>query len=192
MPRLIQIVIVAAAIATATGAVVFALRDTGIGEPIQIVPPSTAPTPTALLSFELKVYLTGAVYRPGLYAVKEGDRLAEVIALAGGTTEDADLLAVNMAVRVKDQDHVHVPKVGEESPTATVAGQSPASNGNIDINTADAELLETLPGIGEVRAKAVVQYREQNGPFNRVDDIVAVSGIGAATLEGIRDLIAVR
>ncbi len=192
MSRVTNLVIIAAAVATAVGAVVLALRDTDTGQPIEIIPPSAAQATTAPQSSELKVYLTGAVQRPGLYIAKDGDRLAEVIDLAGGATEDADLLSVNLAIRVKDQDHWHIPKMGEQPPPQSTAVQSPAPNGKIDINSAEAKLLETLPGIGEVRAQSIVQYREENGPFKRIEDILGVSGVGPATLEGLRDLIEVR
>ena len=100
--------------------------------------------------------------------------------------------AVNLAVRVKDQDHWTVPKVGESTvvPSSSVSVVLPS--GKVDINTADAELLETLPGIGETRAEAIIRYREEHGPFKKVDDIVAVPGIGSSTLEGLRDLVEAR
>ena len=100
--------------------------------------------------------------------------------------------AVNLAVRVKDQDHWTVPKVGESTVVPPRAGSVASTSGKVDINTADTELLETLPGIGETRAEAIIRYREEHGPFKRVDDIVAVPGIGSATLEGLRDLVEVR
>jgi competence protein ComEA len=187
-----NIVIIAAVVATAVGGVVLALRDTGDGDPIQIIPPATTQPAIAAQSSELKVYVTGAVQSPGLYAVMEGDRLAEVIHLAGGTTEEADLLAVNLAIRVKDQDHWHIPAVGEQPLIQSAGAETVTSNGKIDFNSAGAKLLETLPGIGEVRAQAIIQYREQNGPFKRIEDLLAVPGIGPAILEGIRDLIEVR
>ena len=100
--------------------------------------------------------------------------------------------AVNLAVRVNDQDHWTVPKVGEPTvvPSNTISVES--TSDKIDINTADATLLETLPGIGETRAQAIIHHREEHGPFKRVDDIVAVPGIGSSTLEGLRDLVEAR
>ena len=136
--------------------------------------------------------MTGAVRQPGLYVIKDGDRLADLIDLAGGITEDADMQAVNLAVRVNDQDHWTVPRVGDPSVVPPNVGPVDLPVGKVDINTADAELLETLPGIGETRAQAIIHHREQHGLFKRVDDIVAVPGIGAATLEGLRDLVEVR
>ena len=100
--------------------------------------------------------------------------------------------AVNLAVRVKDQDHWTVPKVGEPTVAPSGAASFEPTGGKVDINTADVKLLETLPGIGETRAQAIIQHREEHGPFKRIDDIVAVPGIGSSTLEGLRDLVVAR
>ena len=192
MSRVVNLVIIVAAIAAAAGGVVLFLRDGDSGEPVRIIPPPAVSSETGRVESEWKAYVTGAVRQPGLYAIKDGDRLADLIDLAGGITEDADMQAVNLAVRVKDQDHWTVPEVGESTvvPSSTVSGDQ--TSGKVNINTADAELLETLPGIGETRAEAVIRYREEHGPFKKVDDIIAVPGIGAATLEGLRDLVEAR
>ena len=192
MPRLVNLAIIVAAIAAAAGGVVLFLRDGDSGEPVRIIPPPSVSTEANPVDVESKAYVTGAVRQPGLYTIKEGDRLADLIDLAGGITEDADMQAVNLAVRVNDQDHWTVPRVGDPSVVPPNVGPVDLPVGKVDINTADAELLETLPGIGETRAQAIIHHREQHGPFKRVDDIVAVPGIGAATLEGLRDLVEVR
>ena len=192
MPRLVNLVFVIAAIAAAVGGVVLFLRNGDDGEPVRIVPPPTVSSVEIREESELKAYVTGAVRQPGLYTIEEGDRLADLIDLAGGITEDADMQAVNLAVRVEDQDHWTVPKVGEPTIVTSNAGRVDLPVGKVDINTADAELLETLPGIGETRAQAIIRHREEHGPFQRIDDIVAVPGIGAATMEGLRDLAEAR
>jgi competence protein ComEA len=192
MQRLMNLVIIVAVVATATGAVVLALRDSDMGEPIEIIPPTTIQPATVAQSSELKGYVTGAVQSLGLYAVKEGEQLAEVIDLAGGTTEEADLLAVNLAIRVKDQDHWYIPVVGEQPLVQSAGAGTATSDDKIDVNASDAKLLEILPGTGEVRAQAIIQYREQNGPFKRIDDLLDVPGIRPAILEGLRDLIEAR
>ncbi len=192
MPRLVNVVIIVAAIAAAAGGVVLFLRDGGDGEPVRIVPPPTVSSVESCAELESKAYVTGAVRHPGLYTIEEGDRLADLIDLAGGITEDADMQAVNLAVRVNDQDHWTVPKLGEPTVVPSNAVSIEPTSGKVDINTADAKLLETLPGIGESRAQAIIRYREEHGPFKRIDDIVAVQGIGSATLEGLRDLVEVR
>lgn len=192
MSRFVNLVIIVAAIAAAAGGVVLFLRDGDPGEPVRIVPQPAVSSETGRSESESKAYVTGAVQRPGLYAIKEGDRLADLIDLAGGITQDADLRAVNLAVRVKDQDHWTVPRVGEPTVVPSNAVSVEPTSGKVDINNADAKLLETLPGIGETRAEAIIHHREEHGPFKRVDDIVAVQGIGPTTLEGIRDLVEVR
>ena len=192
MPRVVNFVIVVAAIAVAAGGVVLFLRDGDDGEPVKIIAPTTPSAETSQAEAELKAYVTGAVRQPGLYTIKEGDRLADLIDLAGGITEDADMQAVNLAVRVNDQDHWTVPTVGEPTVVPSNAVSIEPTSGKVDINTADATLLETLPGIGETRAQAIINHRDEHGPFKRVDDIVAVPGIGSSTLEGLRDLVEVR
>lgn len=192
MPRLVNLVIIVAAIVAAAGGVVLFLRDGDSGEPVRIAPPPSVSSETSQAEAELKAYVTGAVRQPGLYSIKEGDRLADLIDLAGGITEDADMQAVNLAVRVNDQDHWTVPKVGEPTVVPSNAVSIEPTSDKVDINTADAKLLETLPGIGESRAQAIIRHREEHGPFKRVDDIVAVPGIGASTLEGLRDLVEAR
>ena len=164
--------------------------------PIQVlVPPPTASSQA--LPGELKVYISGAVANPGVYSLREGDRLADAISIAGGANADADLSAVNLAVRVEDEEHYHIPAAGE-APSGGVAAALPGSSnpagtcdGLIDLNTASATLLETLPGIGEVRAAATVSYRTEQGPFQSVEEITSVPGIGPATYESIRELVTV-
>ena len=192
MSRFVNVIIVVAAIAAAAGGVVLFLRDGDSGEPVRIVTPPAVSSETSQMETEFKAYVTGAVMRPGLYTIKDGDRLADLIDLAGGITEDADMQAVNLAARVKDQDHWTVPRVGDPTVVPSDSDSVGETVGKVDINTADAELLETLPGIGESRAQAIVGYREEHGTFKHIEDIVAVPGIGPTILEGLRDLVEVR
>ena len=97
---------------------------------------------------------------------------------------------MNLAAKVRDEDHWHIPKVGEVA-EGTSAGP-PGRSDTIDLNTADVALLTTLPGIGEVKANAIVRYREANGPFSSIEALLDVSGIGPATVEAIRDLVTLR
>ena len=192
MSRFVNAIIVVAAIAAAAGGVVLFLRGGDSGEPVRIVTPPAVSSETSQVETEFKAYVTGAVRRPGMYAIKDGDRLADLIDLAGGITEDADMQAVNLAVRVRDQDHWTVPRVGEPTVVPSDSVSVGETIGKVDINTADAELLETLPGIGESRAQAIVGYREEHGSFKHIEDIVAVPGIGPTILEGLRDLVEIR
>ena len=153
------------------------------------------PTATAVPRVDMKVYVSGAVRELGVYDMAEGSRLADALQAAGGATGDADLAAVNLAARLSDEQHWHIPKLGEaplESAVQPLRSQATAASGKIDINSADVGLLTDLPGIGPVRAQAIVSYREANGPFLDVDVVLAVDGIGPATLEAIRDLVEAR
>ena len=181
-----QVVLVVAVVAAVAGGVVLFVRGPTSGNSIELVLPAATSVPET----ELKVYITGAVRLPGVYAVGLGSRLIDVVDAAGGPIRQADLAAVNLAVRVADEQHWHIPAQGEEPPVAT--GERIADSGKIDLNSASVESLKSLPGIGDVKALSIVRYRQGNGPFSRVEDVLAVSGIGPATLEAIRELVEVR
>lgn len=154
---------------------------------------SPAVTPEPVL-----VYILGAVERPGVYELSGDSRVQDVVSLAGGLNLNADPTGINLAERIYDGQQLFVPAFGEAAPVlptpaqAPVAPAAPSSGARININTADAETLTTLPGIGPVIAQRVVDYRQQNGPFARVEDITQVRGIGDAILAKVRDLITVR
>ena len=150
---------------------------------------------------ELKVYIAGAVRYPGVYRLQPGDRLEDALAAAGGGDEEADLEAINLARRVEDEAYYHMPRLGE-TPRPSVAeaanpvlGQgasrenSTSNGGLVNLNTASSDLLETLPGIGPVRAQAIVDDREQNGLFQSVEEVTRVPGIGSAIYNSIRPLV---
>ena len=181
------------------------LRDDA-NVPIEVNLPTPVPLETAASDAghpedDLRVYVSGAVHQPGVYTLRSGDRLDDALAAAGGPTGDAALAAVNLAMRVQDEGHYHVPDVAAQGaaapPPVPAQAQNPGSDrggrcgGLIDLNTAPADLLETLPQIGRVRAASIVSYREQAEPFQSVDEVTKVFGIGPATHEGIRDLVAV-
>lgn len=117
-----------------------------------------------------RIHVDGAVNNPGFYPVKAGDSVADIIQAAGGTTSNADLSSLK----------IYIPRLGEE-----IQPQK------IDLNRAEAWLLEALPGIGEVRAQAIIDYRHQNGPFRNISELTKVEGIGIATYEQIKHLITV-
>lgn len=193
------------------GAAVLLARGNG-NAPIQVLAPTPkapggGPTgvpgasPSGQAATEIQVYVSGAATNPGVYTLRSGARLADALAAAGGSTAEADLAAVNLARRVRDEGHYHIPRVGE-APRADAAadgepGLSPASDGlqqgnrPINLNTASVDLLVTLPGIGPARAKAIVDYRQRYGPFKSVDEIINVPGIGPSTYELVRPLVTV-
>jgi len=194
--RVSQVVLAAAIVASLAGGLFLVIKASTSGG-IEIV----LPVATAQVRQDFKVYITGAVKDPGVYEVIEGSRLVDVIAAAGGATVDADLDAVNLAARVGDGEHWDLPKRGAASvsevsvPATKSSGglQTTAnSQGRIDLNSASASDMEALPGIGEVKAAAIVAYREANGPFESVEAVVDVTGIGPATLEAIGGLVEAR
>ena len=159
------------------------------GQAVQLSPPATAAP--------LIVHITGAVVDPGVYSQPPGSRVMDAIQAAGGLTTDADSTLINLAKMVEDGMQIWVPRQlagdlerinpgkAEENPVAGNLGAL------ININTATQTELETLPGIGPVTAEAIIQYRQENGPFSEIQGIQAVSGIGPVTFEKIREFITV-
>jgi len=129
--------------------------------------------------------VSGAVLRPGLVTIASDGRVADAIAAAGGASVGADLGTLNLAAPLQDGDQVTVALVGA-SGTAVSAEAS-----GVDLNRSTATELETLPGVGPVLAARIVAYRELNGPFEAVEDLLDVGGIGEAKLVVMRDSIAV-
>lgn len=136
---------------------------------------------------EIYVHVLGAVVRPGLYVLRTDSRVVDALAAAGGSTDAADLAGVNPARRVEDGEQILVPVVG----AVTDPSAAPPGDGTVDLNTADQAALEELPGIGPALAERIVAWREDNGRFRTVDDLLAVPGIGEKVLEGLRDAVRV-
>lgn len=143
------------------------------------------------------VHVLGQVVSPGVYEIGPGGRVVDAIGAAGGLTADADTAAVNLARPVVDGEQLYVPAIGETPPmpapdaadgTGTGAG---GGGGLVNLNTAGAAELQTLPRIGPAMAQRIIDHREANGPFAAVDDLIDVAGIGEATLEGLRPLVTV-
>ena len=134
------------------------------------------------------VHVAGAVKRPGLYRFPSGLRVADAVEAAGGPTARGDLDALNLADVLTDGLKIEVPERGRAVSVSVSASPSP---GVIDLNTADATLLETVPGVGPVTAAAIIQHRTEIGAFESVDQLLDVSGIGPATLESLRPYVTV-
>ncbi len=144
---------------------------------------------------EIVVYLSGEINVPGVYKLKSDSRLHEAVDMAGGLTNKADTVAINLARILQDEDHVHIPGKGEVVTDPYNPSQNPSSgsnSGKININTASQKELESLPGIGPVLASKIIDYRKANGNFKVIEDVKKVSGIAEKRFEAIKDLITVR
>jgi competence protein ComEA len=150
--------------------------------------PTSLPEPTPA---PIRVHVSGAVRQPDVYELPAGCIVKDAVEAAGGPTDTADLDGVNLAVELRDQQQVYVPRQGEAVPMAPSLEGGGAVSGPVNINTATAAELETLPGIGPKTADAIVEYREANGPFGTIENIVDVPGIGEGTFEKIKGEITV-
>ncbi len=162
--------------------------------PVQVR--AIAPSPLASISASpsadavvLLVDVAGWVRHPGVYEFGEDDRVIDALEAAGGARPGAALDSLNLAAPLADGTQILVPK--EQSASASEPSSVSGPSGKININTASAAELDALPGVGEVIAQRIVDYRTANGPFQSVDDLLNVSGIGEVTLEDMRDLVTV-
>lgn len=180
-------------LATQTSSTV-ALSDEG-----SLPEPSTATstvvaTESASAAATIVAYISGAVESPGVYSGPTDSRVNDFVELAGGLAPSADPNAINLAAPVADGAHIHVPEVGEAVSSQAGSGDVEGGSGGselVNINSADAATLQTLPGIGPSLSTAIIEWRQTNGPFGSVEDLLAVSGIGEATLAKFRDLVTV-
>ncbi|WP_461811674.1 helix-hairpin-helix domain-containing protein [Faecalimonas sp.] len=135
------------------------------------------------------VYVCGAVQKPGVYRMPAGSRIYEAIEMAGGMTEQADEAALNQAEKVKDAEQIYVPeKVNEKAEEEKLQKE----DGKINLNTATEEELMSLPGIGQSKAKSIIQYREKKGRFQSVEEIMQIEGIKSGVFNKIKEQIVVR
>ena len=160
------------------------------GQPLVLSTPSNSSTIT--------VYITGAVNNPGVYTIPRISRVVDGIQSAGGFSPLADKNAVNLAAALEDGVTIIIPSVGEGSGTEskteakkTAPQPTPTVIYPININTASQSLIEELPGIGPTKAQAIVSYRQEHGPFQKIEDILNVPGIGDGLLSQIKGLIAI-
>lgn len=138
---------------------------------------------------KIMVDVKGKVNTPGVYELKEGQRVKDAIEMAGGILDKADVSGVNLAAKLIDAQVVYIPEKGEKIPNTLLEYKS---SGKININTAGKEALVQLPGIGEVIAKDIIDYRDKHKGFDSIDEITNVPRIGEKTFEKIKDLIEVR
>lgn len=160
------------------------------GQPVELLP-TVSPQP-------IVVYVLGAVERPGVYALPPNSRVMDAILAAGGFSEAALTADINVAALLRDGQKLEVPGAGALPTPVFVIGAgglletpTPIAGDPVNINTADLALLDTLPGIGPTTAQRIIDYRNANGLFRQVDDLLKVAGIGPVTLERLRPLITV-
>ncbi len=154
-----------------------------------VAAPSATPSPGVLI-----VHVAGWVEEEGVYDLPEGSRVIDALDAAGGPKRGAELSALNLAAPLTDGQQVLVSRAAPAAATAGAPASGVPATGAatlVNINSATAEELETLPGIGEVLAATIIQYREEHGPFTSVDQLVDVSGIGEVTLEELRDHVTI-
>ena len=149
--------------------------------------PEPAPLQMAAVSevADITVHVAGEVIAPGLVRVPVDARVADAVAAAGGSTRDADLSLVNLASPIRDGEQIVIPAVAD----LASGGVTVAADGRVRINVAAAGELEQLPGVGPVLAQRIASYREENGPFSVVEDLLDVPGIGEAKLAALRDAV---
>ncbi|PYY35827.1 ComEA family DNA-binding protein [Curtobacterium sp. MCBD17_030] len=195
-------------------AVVSGAPTVGVPEPSAAVPvPSSTAAPTAsAVPATAVLYVVGAVEHPGVVTVGADARVADALVAAGGAVADADLSRLNLARPVVDGERLYVPRVGEtdvpaELPAGAGAGPGGSASGTtgssgagsgagavpdvVDLNTADAAALETLPGIGPALAERILSWRDEHGGFRSVEDLLEVSGIGEGRFAELQDRVRV-
>jgi competence protein ComEA len=165
-------------------------RIAGVGAsrgPAAVAPLSRIRSAPAGAQPLLVVHVVGAVRRAGLFRLRDGSRVADALARAGGPTRHADLAAVNLAAPLVDGEQVVVPRRGPGGSVAVTA--APGAGAKVSLGSATVEQLDELPGVGPVTAQKIVDWRMTHGPFRSVDDLDDVPGIGPARIEQLRDLV---
>lgn len=159
-----------------------------VGEPVELLP---SPTPEPII-----VYVSGAVKRPGVYRLPHESRRVDAVQQAGGFLNGADISQINLADRLVDGEQIVIPGGTDvPAPQLTIGGNgllftpTPPAGQPVNLNTASAEELDQLPGIGPTAAQKIVEYRMANGAFTRVEDLLKIPGIGPSILEEIRGLV---
>ena len=162
-------------------------------------------------SKKITIYVSGEVKNPGIVTLNSDQRLASAVEKLGGVTENADMNNINLAMKLEDEMHYIIPKKGEKIETSTNNDKMNSSNNTIsqntytskenqeskdsdkiDINTADIEELDKIPGVGEATANKILNYREENGQFKSIEEIKNVNGIGEKKFENMKELICVK
>jgi competence protein ComEA len=176
------------------GAMLLATRLLNHSHAAAAPPIPTAASTQRASSTRMYVDVVGAVLRPGLYRLPPGSRVADALVRAGGATAKAQLDLVNLAAPIADGEQVVVPRRGPAATAATAATAGSAAGGGaasgpVQLSTATAEQLDSLPGIGPVTAQKILDYRQQHGGFSSIDELDAVPGIGPSRLAQLKGLV---
>lgn len=140
----------------------------------------------------IKVHIVGEIIKPGMYEIKVGSRIDDVIKLANGTTENVDLNKVNLAYEVSDGEKIYIPSIFDEENEYTLSSDKEKSTAKVNVNKATAEELQTINGIGPSLANKIIKYREENGRFSSIEELKNVSGIGDKKYESIVEFIVIK
>ncbi|GAA0747447.1 ComEA family DNA-binding protein [Clostridium oceanicum] len=147
-------------------------------------------------STNIEVYINGEVNKPGVYKLRDDSRLQELINKAGGYTKNANVLKLNLAKKLKDEDYIFVEnkddKKKNNNSNNNISNSSQNLKEKIDVNSGSKEELKSIPGIGEVTAQKIIDYREEKGNFSKIEDLKKIDRIGEKTLEKIKDKAEVR
>ncbi|HAP2863877.1 TPA: competence protein ComEA [Enterococcus faecalis] len=172
--------------------------DTTMWEETSLTTTAEAATDATKERAETMIYvdIKGAVKVPGIYQLKNQQRIWDALALAGGVSEEADTAQVNYAQKVKDQMIIYVPKKGESVAQSleTLQESAPAQQNQeekINLNTATEAELQTISGIGAKKAQEIIRFRDEQGPFKTVEELKNVPGIGEKTVERLKDMLTV-
>lgn len=185
-------VVVLALVGLAVAVLVSALGSSGVSRTVTPSPEASGTASSGLdasRATPIFVHLLGAVEKPGLFELREGDRAIDAVAAAGGFTATADQSGLNLARLLSDGEQIIVPEIGVPPPVA--ADGAPTVDGKVNLNSADEAALDTLPGVGPATAKSIIAWREENGRFTSIEDLMSVSGIGDKTFAELKDLVAV-
>jgi len=180
----------------AIAVLVTALGSHGATTEVRASPvPTTRSSSAADSRVELYVHILGAVEHPGLFVLHDGDRALDAVAAAGGFTPTADQGQLNLARPLVDGEQIVVPEIGEAPPVVSglppPGAGAPAVGGKVNLNAADQAALETLPRVGPALARRILDWRDTNGRFTAIEDLMSVTGIGEKTFDGLKDLVTV-
>ncbi len=141
----------------------------------------------------ITIFISGEIKNPNVVTIESDKRLADAVEKLGGITENADLNNINLAIKIEDGKHYIIPKIGDKPQVSTIVEKNlNVESKKMNINTASKEELDTLPGVGEVTANKIIQYREEKGEFRSIEELKNVNGIGEKKYNDIKDLISVQ